>query len=140
MVCFILPLPPKAKRSRPPSDYEKEGHLKQLQRAVSRKKRGSNRRKKAVHVLAQLHEKVANQRKDYAHKLSRQLVNRYGLIAFENLNVQGMIKNCHLAKSITDAGWNHLDSPRTRLKAPVVWLFWLILAIHLRFVQTAVKL
>lgn len=85
-----------------------EKHLKQLQRAVSRKKRGSNRRKKAVRVLARLHEKVANQRKDYAHKLSRQLVNRYGLIAFENLNVQGMVKNDHLAKSISDAGWNQL--------------------------------
>jgi len=85
-----------------------ENRLKRLQRSVSRKKKGSNRRKKAVRVLAGLHEHVANQRKDYAHKVSRQLVNRYGLIAFEDLNVLGMTQNHHLAKSIIDSGWSQL--------------------------------
>jgi putative transposase len=87
---------------------QSERKLKRKQRAVARQKKGSHRRRKAVRQLAQSHERIANQRKDYAHQVSRKLVHNYGLIAFENLNMQGMIKNHHLAKSIVDASWHQL--------------------------------
>ena len=53
-------------------------------------------------------EHIANKRRDNAHKVSRQLVNDYDFIAFEDLNIQGMVKNLHLAKSITDSACQQL--------------------------------
>ncbi len=83
-----------------------ERNLKLLERQVSRRGKGSNRRRKAVHQLARAHLQIANRRKDNAHKVARSLVNRYGLIAVEYLRVGNMLKNRHLARSISDVGWN----------------------------------
>lgn len=82
-----------------------EKKLIRLQRQLSRKELGSKGRAKARLRLSRQHEQVANQRKDFLHKTSRKLVDRYGHIAIEDLNVGGMLKNHHLAKHITDAGW-----------------------------------
>ena len=89
-----------------PKTYRKaERALKKAQRKVSRRKKGSNRCKKAIMKLSRLHEKVANQRKDIAHKVAHDLIQKYDLTSYEDLKVKDMIRNEHLAKSIADSGW-----------------------------------
>jgi putative transposase len=102
-----------------------EKKLALAQQALSRKKRGSHRRKKAVQYVATCHRKIANQRKDFQHKASRKLVNQYQVIVFEDLQVKNLTKapapkqdengkyvpngaaaKAGLNKSILDAGWS----------------------------------
>jgi IS605 OrfB family transposase len=102
-----------------------EKKLALAQQALSRKKRGSHRRKKAVQHVANCHRKIANQRKDFQHKASRKLVNQYQVIVFEDLQVKNLTKapapkqdengkyvpngaaaKAGLNKSILDAGWS----------------------------------
>jgi putative transposase len=80
--------------------------LKVLQRQVSRKVKGSNRRKKAIKRLAKLHEKVTNQRNDFQNKFSFKLVSENQAISMETLNVKCMVKNHCLAQAISDASWS----------------------------------
>lgn len=86
--------------------HKSERRLKIRQRRLSRKVKGSSSRKAARLALAKLHERVGSQRRDFQHKLSRKLVDRYGSISFESLNVAGMVKNHNLAKAISDAAWS----------------------------------
>lgn len=89
-----------------PKYYRKaQKKLAKAERQKSRKQKGSNRRKRQAHKITRLHEKIANQRKDFLHKHSTQLIRENQAVMIENLNIAGMAKNRRLAKSVSDIGW-----------------------------------
>ena len=81
-----------------------EKRIKFLSKQLSRKQKGSKNKNKARIKLAKLHEKITNRRNNYLHQISSMLVNENQVICIEDLNVNGMMKNRHLAKSIQDLG------------------------------------
>ena len=120
--CTDIPQPPKSKDGKAvgidlgiktlvtTSDGEKiEGvadtrkldkKLAREQRKLSRKKKGSNNRKKQKIKVARVYEKITNKRKDHLHKVAAKLISENQVVCAETLNVEGMMKNHHLAKSI----------------------------------------
>lgn len=78
--------------------------LRRAQRKVARRRKGSIRRREAVLCLQKAHAHIRNQRSDFQHKLSRQLVDAYGFIAVEDLNIRALARSM-LAQSVSDAGW-----------------------------------
>ena len=84
--------------------YEKK--IARLNRGLARKEKGSNNWYKAKKKLAKTHEKVANIRLDFLHKLSTKLIEENQFIAVETLKVKNMLKNSKLAKSISDVSWS----------------------------------
>lgn len=88
-----------------PRHYRRaQAALRRAQRKVARRKKGGGRQK-AVRELQAAHAHIRNQRLDFQHKLARGLVDRFGLIAVEDLNVKGLAGSV-LAKSVHDAGWS----------------------------------
>lgn len=85
-----------------------EDKLAKEQRKLAHKKKGSSNWNKQRIKIARLHEKIANTRKDYLHKISHQLIKENQLIVSEDLAVSNMVKNHHLAKVIQDCGWYEL--------------------------------
>jgi putative transposase len=83
-----------------------EARLAQLQRRLARKQHGSRNRAKARSKVARLHGAIADIRRNFLHQLSTRLINENQVIAVESLVVRNMLRNRHLAKSISDAGWS----------------------------------
>ena len=82
-----------------------EKRLKRLHRRLSRKQKKSQNRKKARKHLAKGYLKVQRQREDFARKQANALISSHDLIAYEDLKIRNMVRNRHLSKSISDAGW-----------------------------------
>jgi len=98
----------KSEKFENPKHFQKSlRRLKIRQRRLSRKKKGSNNRAQARLVVARIHEKVANQRLDYQHKISLKLICENQAISVESLNIKGMVKNRQLAKQIHDVAWGN---------------------------------
>jgi putative transposase len=85
-----------------------ENALAKSQRKLSKAEKVTSERAKALKVVHRVHERITNKRDDFVQKVSLSLVKAYDLIAFEDLNIKGMIKNHCLAKHIGDAAWNKL--------------------------------
>ena len=83
---------------------QEEQKLARSQQTHSRHHRGSRRYRRSRRELARRHEKIACQRRDFQHKLSRRLVEEFALIAVESLNIRGLARS-HVAKSMHDAAW-----------------------------------
>jgi len=85
-----------------------ERRIAKAQRVLARRQKGSKRRARAKCRVAVLHAKIGDTRHDFLHKLSTRLVREHSMIALEDLNVSGMVKNHHLARAISRQGWRAL--------------------------------
>ena len=89
-----------------PQHYRKaQKRLRVIQKRVSHRKKGSNRRQKAVKQLGCQHKKVGDKRKDFHFKTANYLLSKYDVVAHEDLNIKGLART-RLAKSVLDAGWS----------------------------------
>ena len=94
-----------------PRFFRRDEHdLGRAQRRLSREAKGSAARKKRRKVVARIHERIANRRKNFAHQHSRKIVNRFKVICVEDLEINRMVHHHCLAKSISDAAWGQFSA------------------------------
>jgi putative transposase len=82
-----------------------EKKLKKEHRRLSRKKKGSANRKKQITKVRKIYQHIRDARTDFNHKVSTAIAKHNGIVVIEDLNIQGMVQNHHIAKSIIDQGW-----------------------------------
>ncbi len=87
-----------------------EKKLKREQGRLSRKKKGSENRKKQIVKVQKIYQRIRDARTDFNHKVSTAIAKHYGTVVIEDLNVSGMVKNHHLSKSINDQGWHQFKT------------------------------
>ncbi|CCG45063.1 IS1341-type transposase [Halobacillus halophilus DSM 2266] len=87
-----------------------EKKLAKAQRILSRREKGSSNWHKQRIKVARLHEKIANSRKDYLHKISTEIIKNHDVIGVENLQISNMLKNRKRSKSIRDVSWSMFTS------------------------------
>jgi putative transposase len=85
-----------------------ERELAKAQRKLSKAGKGTSERAKRRKAVQHIHQRIANRRRNFAHQKSRELVDAFGFIAFEDLRIKNMLQNHYLAKSISDAAWRQL--------------------------------
>ena len=95
--------------------------LRQRQRCVSRRQKGSANRAKAIKQLAQAHRRVANVRQNALHQATSRLARTKSVVVLEDLNVRGMLQNHHLAQAIADVGMAEFRR-QIDLQRRLVWL------------------
>jgi putative transposase len=102
-----------------PSYAKLDRKIRREQRKLARRQKGSNRRERTRLRIAKLKARIADIRKDFLHKLSTRLVRENSVVALEDLNVSGMVKNRTLSRAISQAGWREF---RTMCEAKAVMI------------------
>ena len=92
------------------STRKHEKRLKRQQKKLSRKKKGSSNRRKQIARIRKIHQQIRDARTDFNHKISSAIAKHYGTVVVEDLNIQGMQRNHHIAKSVTDQGWYQFET------------------------------